>query len=336
MNTNVNIYNVIWADDECFTLKKDETIRQLFDDKGIEVLEYVPTSERLRVALDAYKDKVDAVIIDGNFSRDDVPTLDAKDISGLVHSLSLVEIYNIKRDIPFFLYTGKKQMLQEICTNGELHYFNHLERIFQKGHIKDLVDSIILTVEHIQSVEFRVKKKYKRILDFAKSIDDECESQLYSFLLNEARDISYKRTELMFNDLRNILEKIVRLCRYNEIIPYEVKTLNNFKHYWSGRSDKIKWVGPTQCYKTYKNYELMPKVISSTLWNFIDILQDGSHSTDTIQLFVREYVSETKTPFLFRTSLYQTLDILRWYADIKRKIETGYLVQPLYKDKCCK
>lgn len=333
MNTDVNIYNIIWADDECYTLMKDENIRRLFDDMGIEVLKYVPTSERLRIALEEYKDKVDAVIIDGNFSRDDVSVVNGEDISGLVHSLSLIERYNIRRDIPFFLYTGKKQMLQEICTNGELHYFTNYNRIFQKGNLRSLVDAIIKDVEHIQSVEFRVKKKYGKILKFAEEIDPVCETNLYNFLLNEARDITFNRTESMFNDLRNILEQIVLLCRDNEVIPEEVVSLNNFKHYWSGKEEKIEWEGPTQCPKKYKNYTLMPKAISTTLWNFIDILQDGSHSTDNLRLYVREYVSDNKTPFLFRTALYQTLDLLRWYADIEHKIATGYLKPPLYDDK---
>lgn len=35
----VNIYNVIWADDECATLKQDELIRKVFNEKRIEVLE---------------------------------------------------------------------------------------------------------------------------------------------------------------------------------------------------------------------------------------------------------------------------------------------------------
>ncbi len=333
MNTDVNIYNIIWADDECFTLKNDENIRIMFDDRGIEVLEYVPTSEELRKALDNYKDKVDAVVIDGNFSRDNSASIAPNDISGLVHSLSLIEVYNIKRDIPFFLYTGKKQMLQEICTNGELQYFNSNERIFQKGHLQELVEAIIHDIDHIQTIEFRVKKKYRNILKFAESIDKVCSDNLYDFLLNEARDITFKRTELMFNDLRNILEKIVTFCIDLEITPEEVKTLNNFKHYWNGKLDWIDWDSATQCPKTYKNYVLMPKVISSTLWSFIDILQDGSHSTEDLKLFVREYVTDTKRPFLFRTCLYQTLDILRWYADIERKIEAGFLVPPLFKDK---
>lgn len=325
MNTSVNTYNIIWADDECATLKKDENIRELLDEMGIEVLDYVPTSEKLRKSLDEYKDKVDAVVIDGNFSREDVPYLEGDDISGLIHSLSLIEVYNIKRDIPFFLYTGKKQMLQEICSNGELNYFNKNKRIFQKGHLKELIEAIIEAVEHIQSVEFRVRKRYKKILDFAKSIDNECSDNLYEYLLNEARDIDFNRTEAMFNNLRNILERITTLCRECRITPEEVNSLNNFKYYWAGKN------GLNDCTKC--PIENMPKALSSTLWNLIDMVQDGSHNKDNLNLFVREYVTDTKSPFLFRTCLYITLDTLRWFSSIHTQLMKGDLRPPLYKSK---
>ena len=324
MNTNVNIYNVIWADDECATLSKDESIRQLLDDSGVEVLAFVSTSEKLRASLDSFKDKVDAVIIDGNFSRDDVPYVENDDISGLVHSLSLIEVYNIKRDIPFFLYTGKKQMLQEICSNGELRYFNENNRIFQKGHLNDLVNAVIAAIEHIQSTEFRVRKKYKNILSFARTISDDCADNLYQYLLNEARDVTFDRTESMFNNLRNILESIVDLCGENGITPNLVRTLNQFKYYW-GRE------GLRGCSNRPNPSNLMPPAISATLWSLIDIVQDGSHEKDDLDLFVREYADETKSPFIFRASLYLTLDIMRWYNDIYQKLLNGDLRPPLYR-----
>ena len=330
---NAKVYNIIWADDDIATLEKDEEIRSLFLDKGICLLKGVTTSERLRQALDMFKDKVDAVIIDANYSRDEVDYLQDDDISGLIHSATLVELYNVKREIPFFLYTARKGKLSNLCKNQELAYFSNNKRIFLKGEIKPLIDNLIQAVEHIQSIEFRVHKQYAETLDIAKNISPECSDLLWDFLLNEARDITLKRTELMFNDLRNILEKVVSLCREYEIIPDEVKTLNNFKHYWSNKLDKIEWIGPTQCPKTIKGVPIMPKAMSATLWNFIDILQDGSHSTEELRLFVREYVTDTKKPFLFRTAMYQTLDILRWIDKLMNDIDDGKIQTPLYKDK---
>ena len=156
----VNIYNVIWADDECATLKQDELIRKVFNEKRIEVLEYVPTSTALRNALETYKDEVDAVVVDGNFSKEDVDYLESDDISGLIHTVSFLELYNTKRDIPFFLYTARKILLQDICKNRELDYFTTTKRLIQKGDIELLAEKIVSTVDHIHSIEFMVKKKY--------------------------------------------------------------------------------------------------------------------------------------------------------------------------------
>ena len=330
---SAKVYNILWADDEIDTLEKNEATRYLFLSKGFNLLQGVTTSERLHQALDIYKDKVDAVIIDANFSREDVDYVQTNDISGLIHSATLVELYNIKREIPFFLYTARKAILSSLCRNQELTYFTSNGRIYQKGDIGLLLDSIIQAIEHIQSTEFRVYKQNVDILNFSKQISSECSDLLWDFLLNEARDITFKRTELMFNDLRNILERVVTICRENDIIPEEIKTLNNFKHYWCGRLDKIEWIGPTQCPLVIKGTPIMPKVISTTLWSFIDMLQDGSHSTETLSLYLREYVTETKRPYLFRVCLYFTLDILRWLYKILDDIDNSRLRTPLYKDR---
>lgn len=331
LNMEVNVYSVIWSDDECATLKQDELIRKVFNEKRIEVLEYVPTSTALRNALETYKDKVDAVIVDGNFSKEDVDYLESDDISGLIHTVSFLELYNTKRDIPFFLYTARKILLQEICKNRELDYFTTTKRLIQKGDIESLAEKIISTVDHIHSIEFMVKKKYQALLNMAKDINDDCSNTLHQFLLDEARDKKYDRSIEMFNHLRGILESIVTSCRKNEIIPEEVKTLNNFKYYWGQYGYQIKNNGII--IKTFKPYDdIMPKAISHTLGSLIDITQDGSHKTDTLKLFVSEHVSSAKTPFLFRSCLYQVMEIIRWYSDLIKKLESGEIdPQKLYK-----
>ena len=117
----VNIYNVIWADDECATLKQDELIRKVFNEKRIEVLEYVPTSTALRNALETYKDEVDAVVVDGNFSKEDVDYLESDDISGLIHTVSFLELYNTKRDIPLMRRPVIQENNEACFSTGILH-----------------------------------------------------------------------------------------------------------------------------------------------------------------------------------------------------------------------
>ena len=127
-----SVYNIIWADDEYLSLKEDSEIRKFFDLYKIEVLDWVPTSEDLKKSLDRFRDKVDAVVVDGNFSKSLVAYVEPDDISGLIHTITFIDLYNQKREIPFYLYTSKKVFLQEFCQNGELDYFLSVERLIQK------------------------------------------------------------------------------------------------------------------------------------------------------------------------------------------------------------
>lgn len=328
-----SVYSVIWADDECLTLKEDKMVRKIFDEKNIEVLDWVTTSDNLKHAIERYKDKVDAVIVDGNFSKEPLDYVKNDDFSGLIHTITFIDLFNVRRDIPFFLYTSKKVKIQEIFLNGEIDYFLTTDRLIQKGEIVTLAEKIIKDVEHIQSEEYRVKKKNKELLAFAKQISPNIEESLLSFLLNEARDITFKRTELMFNDLRNIMEKVVTICRDYQIVPDEIQSLNDFKYYWAEKYTKIEWDNGLQQHPIkIDKRPLMHKAMTVSLWTFIDILQDGSHSTDSLRLFIREYVMDTKRPYLFRTCLYQTLDILRWLDDLINQINDERITTPLYED----
>ena len=97
----MNVYNIIWADDECDTLCNDSMVRKFFDKYGIEILDTCHTSEELRSSLAMLSDSVDAVVVDGNFSRKEVDYLESDDISGLIHTVSLIEQY--KKRHPFLL-----------------------------------------------------------------------------------------------------------------------------------------------------------------------------------------------------------------------------------------
>ena len=225
----MNVYNIIWADDECDTLCRDNAVVKCFDNYGIEILDACHTSEELRSSLTTFSDSVDAVVVDGNFSRNEVDYLESDDISGLIHTMSLIELFNIKRDIPFFLYTGRKNLLMQICKNGELTSFIKNDRIIQKGDVDGLASRIVSIVEKISSPEHHVIKRFLPLLNEAKELSPEIEEKLRSFLLEEEKDDSCKKASDQFTYLRQILEKIVELCKNDGIIPYENEKLNDIK-----------------------------------------------------------------------------------------------------------
>lgn len=326
----MNVYSIIWADDESATLSADQSIRKMLDENNIEVLRYVQTSVELREALSMFLDKVDAVVVDGNFSKDKVEYLESDDISGLMHTISFIEVFNSRRDIPFFLYTARKVEIQKICKNQELSYFIENKRLIQKGNIEKLVKSITEAVDSIHSKEHQVKKKHLALLNEANEINEKCADYLWSFLLNEADDLSYNKSIAMFNDLRLILDNVFMACKGDGIIPEELKTMNDIKRYIKFGSDK----GFKYADYLYKIKEGIFKQIQiTTLTALIDIVQDGSHDVKDLTLHVSEYVRDTSRPYLFRSCLYLVMDVIRWYNDINKKLVKGTLSSPLYDKK---
>ena len=310
---SASVYNVIWADDECATLMKDKTVRSFFTQYGIKVLDYVPTSEALRLAIDRNKDRVDAVIVDGNFSKADVVYLESDDISGLIHTASLIELYNVRREIPFFLFTARKVFLEQTCKNREIDYFVKQDRLIQKGDIEGLTKRIIEAVDHINSDEHRVETKYAVLLNMAKEkLGPHCSDILYNFLLADEKDVKYDHPEVQFNQLRQILETIYDNLKKAMIIPDDRRiSLNTFIPYLSGRLKDIKPTDKRYCF---------PNATSWLLTSVIHITQDGSHSEGDLRLKVAEYVSSVQTPFLFRSCLYAVMDAIRWYNDLMNKL----------------
>lgn len=326
-----NVYSIIWADDESATLSADQSIRKMLDGYNIEVLRYVKTSVELREALTMFLDKVDAVVVDGNFSKDRVDYLESDDISGLMHTISFIEVFNSRRDIPFFLYTARKVEIQKICKNKELSYFIENKRLIQKGNIEKLVKSITEAVDHIHSKEYQVKKKHLALLKEANRINEKCHEYLWKFLLNEEEDISYNNSIETFNDLRLILDNVFTACKDDRIIPEELKTMNDIKRYfYYGNDNGFKYTidGKEYIYNIKKG--ILQQIQIKTLTTLIDIVQDGSHDIKELTLHVSEYVRDTSRPYLFRSCLYLVMDVIRWYNDINKKLVEGTLSLPLY------
>lgn len=317
----MNVYNIIWADDECDTLCNDSMVRKFFDKYGIEILDTCHTSEELRCSLAMLSDSVDAVVVDGNFSRTDVDYLESDDISGLIHTVSLIEIYNIKRDIPFFLFTGKRNMLMQICKNGELTYFIKNDRIIQKGDVESLASRIVSSVDKVMSPEHHVTKRFSALLKEAKELKPSLGDELRKFLIAEERDDRCDQAIDQFTQLRKILEIIVDECKEYEIIPRVNSNLSDIKYFLSKEGHNN---------GTKPKDRVWPPAISSYIWSMTDILQDGSHNVKDLNLNVSDYVVENKSPFLFRSCLYQIMELIRWLIKTRDKIIDGSLRTPLY------
>ena len=196
-----------------------------------------------------------------------------------------------------------------------------MEQNIQKGDVDGLASRIVSIVEKISSPEHHVIKRFLPLLNEAKELSPEIEEKLRSFLLEEEKDDSCKKASDQFTYLRQILEKIVELCKNDGIIPYENEKLNDIK-YFVGRKGHNNGTKPKE--------GVWPPVIASYIESMIDILQDGSHKVRDLRLHVSDYVIENNTPFLFRSCLYQIMELIRWLKATQEKIIKGELHKPLY------
>lgn len=298
-----NVYNVIWADDEIDSYRRDDTVIKILRSKHIQLLDYAHTSTELKEKLNEWEDMVDAVITDGNFDKK--KTVDIiRSTSGISDVLSFISDFNRKRFIPFFLYTGKKALMKEKFTDGELDYFEKRDRIFEKGSLSKMLERIKEDVDYINSPQFRIRNKYAKEFEAATKIQDATEN-LERGLLYIYEDESWENTQDYFNPARKIVERIISSCSEMNILPPHV-SLNIASKIFSG----------INCGYSLKR-PLMEKPLAESLHFFLKMTQDGSHDTDDLQLNVDKYVRDTKNTNLYLSILHIAMDLLLWHKRMK-------------------
>lgn len=59
----VNVYNIIWADDDIDSLRRDQDYKDILKNENVFLLDYAHTSLELKEKLDEWGDMVDAIIV---------------------------------------------------------------------------------------------------------------------------------------------------------------------------------------------------------------------------------------------------------------------------------
>jgi hypothetical protein len=296
------VYNVIWVDDEIDTLIDMGTKRCLISN-GIRIIPAHSAIE-LREVMEISYDRIDAVITDANMPKHGDKPKGEKDLSGFEDVKSCIEKYNQKRDIPFYLYSGRGEYLSERYENEGLEYFEINDRIFSKGELPQLLEQLRKDVEHINSPSFRIRNKYRKELEAAKAIEGNEETLFQALLYDYSED--WGNTQDYFNPARKVVERIFDACKRREIIP-QLTELNSFSGFLLGK-DSV--------FAIKENCEIMPKPLVHSLEYFLNITQDGSHGAGDLRLGVDEYVRTSKNINLFRTILYIAMDLCLWYQKV--------------------
>lgn len=295
-------YNVIFIDDEWETSSEFiKTCSELHD------IDIVPFRTR-RSGIEELKrnfDKWDAVLIDAQIydeTENEEPRL-----TGLQNAVKCIEQLKTRRNIPYFVVTGQK----ELATDKTFR------QIYGKFYMKGgddarLIEDMKRAIE--EEPERQVEYLYQSAFDALESLspdDSECRYILRKILLvmhfpDEDADFDPK---VHFNRLRQLAEYVFLACRRVAIIPEEcfpddVVNLNQCSLFVAGKNAKyagVRYGNP--------NERIVPRHIENILFSVIEFGNKGSHVVKN-----KNFGNISAQYMLFGLTL-QMCYVIRWFRD---------------------
>ena len=294
------VYNVIWVDDEVDQLMNDS--KRLLKNYGINIIEWAHTAQEFHDKIKNRLDLVDAIITDANFGDKDTDLIKNENtLRGLRELERNIEAIRKTREIPFFLYTGRFDLLDD-KDDDEFRYFKETNRIFRKEDgPSELFNRICQDVAHINSLEFLIRNRYLTELDAAKRIQENEEGLYEALKYDFSKELESEKTASYFNVLRKIVERIFEQSKRRKIIA-PIRSLNAWTKFLQNKDEN---------YEIVESLEIMPIALVNSLKYLLNILQDGSHSTDSC--VVDRYIRENGGINIFRSALHITMELCLWY-----------------------
>lgn len=311
----MNVYRIVWADDDIDDILDDATVEELEKDGFINI-KRAHNGIELETILEK-PEFIDAVIVDANFNETEGVVESERDTSGLDYARSLYT-HKVKREIPFFIFTNRSdEQLKETYQHNKsfLADFPRRKRWFKKDSMEEytnMFEEIKRTVDEAKSPNFILRNKYKYVFNAAFLIDG-AEDLFYEFLTRDNENTLHKMTE-PFIRVRRIIEKIFGLCEKIKVIPPVSDNTNGTAAYFVHNIYRIK---EGSGYKTlYKMaYEdIIPKPLACALKYIVDITQDGAHSKNDMKLKVDEYFENTNDILLLKSVMFILMDVVKWFG----------------------
>lgn len=295
------IYRIIWADDEIDALL-DENSKALISKQHVEVIK-CNNAAMLEEKLKNVSHRIDAVIVDANFTAKDFTPSDETNVSGFRRAMRLREGY---KHIPFFLYTQRVN-LSDLVDEDELSYFKENDAIiFKENNLSPLLDRIKKDVDKINSAEFQIDNQFKNELYYFQIFDKQCDGKSYDLirgLLIQSREGSLSGTEKYLNQFRSeILDNMNKVAAHFGIVPQGI-SLNDFSHFLCSSAEgyKIK-------------VEVLPKALRMLMQYIVRMVQDGSHKSSNLQYEVNQFVSSNKDTMIIQSLLFAIIELVSWFV----------------------
>lgn len=298
------IYKILWIDDEYEQLGLFLQEARSYDILLVGFKSYEEAFENYESKIFEY----DAIVLDAMFFNTKTQVKGSEDLKGLAAAKDKIAEFRKQRDIPYFILSGQTRLENNNTfseTYGE-HYRKQnpddIMRLF--ADIKIASDKQAIT---------QVKHKYHNVFEVCtdKYIGHELTKPLLDALLFVENETGSHSTEDLFNPIRKIIEKLFTAFNKLGLLPDKIFKgkgwINQSSVFLSGKHPEYKM-----------NSEILEPVIAHNLKSILQVIQDASHIEGELRLKVDQHVKKSGTPYLYKSVVFQLLDVLAWfkkYAD---------------------
>lgn len=296
---------VLWLDDEC---KKPEMIQFKIEAENLDLyLEGFESFEEGFQHLDKNLNRYDIILLDGLFLERKNQEKGTEDESGLGMAISKINELKSKKIFPWFVLSGK-----DTFTKGDNSLLKgNKAKCFDKtnpAEVVQLLNEMKKAAEDLE--EYKLKQKFQNVLESCSFsfLGEENFSRLFILIKHISSDTRVSNTEDLLNPIRKIIERLfTRLCEI-EVIPQSILQnngwINNCSKFLSNKHSDFE-----------QTAEIVPPIISESIFRLLNIIQDASHSEGELKLKVDIYLKNSQSDYFYRSVIFLLFDLLIWFKD---------------------
>ncbi len=302
------LYNILWIDDEHESLAgtKGRAKRN-----GINLIPFKSLNNGMSELENNYP-FYDGVLLDAKFFENEDDVKGSEDTYNVHRAKE--RLLQLKKKFEVFILTGQAEAYEDKT------FKKAFTKIYKKGS-DDEIDRLFADIKlaAASQEDTQIRHAYKRVFDVCtEKYIGELAAQDVLNLLKVNEDISIDN---QFNAIRKIVEDLFTAFSKYRLLPLEFVTpgvaLNESSKFLAGKAAD----GTPFIEKGYQHSEEthLPLLIASSLRSILSITQAGSHRSN-----IDLHVKTIKTPYLFKSVLFQLFDVLAWfkqYVDSNPKTE---------------
>lgn len=302
------LYNILWIDDEHESLggTKGRAKRN-----GINLIPFKSLNNGMYELENNYP-FYDGVLLDAKFFENEDDVKGSEDTYNVHRAKE--RLLQLKKKFEVFILTGQAEAYEDKT------FKKAFTKIYKKGS-DDEIDRLFADIKLAAATQedTQIRHAYKRVFDVCtEKYIGELAAQDVLNLLKVNDDISIDN---QFNAIRKIVEDLFTAFSKFRLLPLEFVTpsvaLNESSKFLAGKATD----GTPFIEKGYQHSEEthLPMLIASFLRSILSITQAGSHRSN-----IDLHVKTIKTPYLFKSVLFQLFDVLAWfkqYVDSNPKTE---------------